>query len=127
LQNQINALKSKSDGIEAGAEVNVQSDWNVTDTTSDAYIKNKPGNASQSVAGLMSAADKKKLDGIAAGANSSTVSFSAAYTEGIKIGTITINGTSTDIYIPIWNGTLAEYNAITTKKEDFIYNIIDEQ
>lgn len=164
LQNQINALKSKSDGIQAGAEANVQSDWNVTDTLSDAYIKNKPGNASQSVAGLMSAADKKKLDGIAAGANSyslptasattlggvkvgsgltisngvlsvsgdisgggdgSTVSFSAVYTEGVKIGTITINGVSTDIYIPVWNGTLAEYNAIATKKEDFIYNIID--
>lgn len=29
-------------GVEAGAEVNVQSDWNVTSNTSDAYIKNKP-------------------------------------------------------------------------------------
>lgn len=28
--------------IAEGAEVNVQSDWNATDTTSDAYIKNKP-------------------------------------------------------------------------------------
>lgn len=35
-------LKSKLDGIASGAEVNVQSDWSVTDTTSDAYIKNKP-------------------------------------------------------------------------------------
>lgn len=34
--------KSKLDGIASGAEVNVQADWNVTDTTSDAYIKNKP-------------------------------------------------------------------------------------
>ena len=34
--------KNKLAGIAAGAEVNVQSDWNVTDTTSDAYIKNKP-------------------------------------------------------------------------------------
>ena len=34
--------KTKLDGIASGAEVNVQSDWNVTDTTSDAYIKNKP-------------------------------------------------------------------------------------
>lgn len=32
----------KLNGIAAGAEVNVQSDWNVTDSTSDAYIKNKP-------------------------------------------------------------------------------------
>lgn len=35
-------LKNKLDGIAAGAEVNVQSDWSVTSTTSDAYIKNKP-------------------------------------------------------------------------------------
>ena len=34
--------KNKLAGIASGAEVNVQSDWNVTDTTSDAYIKNKP-------------------------------------------------------------------------------------
>lgn len=36
------ALKTKLDGVAAGAEVNVQSDWNVTDTSSDAFIKNKP-------------------------------------------------------------------------------------
>ena len=34
--------KNKLDGIASGAEVNVQSDWNITDPTSDAYIKNKP-------------------------------------------------------------------------------------
>lgn len=36
------ALKNKLDGIAAGAEVNVQSDWNVTDNASDSFIKNKP-------------------------------------------------------------------------------------
>lgn len=34
--------KNKLAGIATGAEVNVQSDWSVTDTSSDAYIKNKP-------------------------------------------------------------------------------------
>lgn len=34
--------KTKLAGIAAGAEVNVQADWSVTSTTSDAYIKNKP-------------------------------------------------------------------------------------
>lgn len=34
--------KTKLSGIASGAEVNVQSDWNVSDNTSDAYIKNKP-------------------------------------------------------------------------------------
>ena len=34
--------KNKLNGIATGAEVNVQPDWNVTDPTSDAFIKNKP-------------------------------------------------------------------------------------
>ena len=42
-----NAYKSKLDSIAEGAEVNVQSDWNVSDTSSDAYIKNKPENLVQ--------------------------------------------------------------------------------
>lgn len=36
------ALLNKLNGIEAGAEVNVQADWNMTAPTSDAFIKNKP-------------------------------------------------------------------------------------
>ena len=35
-------LKDKLNGIATGAEVNVQSDWAVTSTSSDAFIKNKP-------------------------------------------------------------------------------------
>ena len=34
--------KTKLDTIQSGAEVNVQSDWNETNTSSDAYILNKP-------------------------------------------------------------------------------------
>ena len=34
--------KNKLSGIETGAEVNVQSDWNESDNTKDDYIKNKP-------------------------------------------------------------------------------------
>lgn len=34
--------KDKLEGIEAGAEVNVQPDWNEDDTDDDDYIKNKP-------------------------------------------------------------------------------------
>ena len=36
------AEQTKLAGIETGAEVNVQSDWSETDTSSDAYIQNKP-------------------------------------------------------------------------------------
>ena len=35
-------LKEKLDGIEEGAKVNVQADWNETDDTTDSFIKNKP-------------------------------------------------------------------------------------
>lgn len=35
-------LLEKLNGIEAGAEVNVQADWNVANSLSDAFIKNKP-------------------------------------------------------------------------------------
>ncbi|MFW6243347.1 MAG: hypothetical protein ACOC2W_04240, partial [bacterium] len=34
--------RTKLDGIESGAEVNVQSDWNETNTGVDSYIQNKP-------------------------------------------------------------------------------------
>lgn len=36
------ALLTKLNGISAGAEANVQSDWNESDSSSDAYIANKP-------------------------------------------------------------------------------------
>lgn len=36
------ALKAKLEGIQAGAEVNVQSDWNQSSNAADDYIKNKP-------------------------------------------------------------------------------------
>lgn len=53
------------------------------------------------------------------------VTFRAEFTSGVKIGTLTINGTAHDIYIPVWNGTLAQYNAISVKDSRFIYNIIE--
>ena len=37
-----NEFKSKLDSIENGAEVNVQSDWNESNSSNDAFIKNKP-------------------------------------------------------------------------------------
>lgn len=39
--------KNKLAGIANGANVNVQPDWNVTDTSSDAYIKNKPSKVTE--------------------------------------------------------------------------------
>lgn len=52
--------------------------------------------ATASTAGLLSATDKAKLDGITSSADS--VSFTANLTSGTKVGTITINGADTDLY-----------------------------
>lgn len=54
--------------------------------------------ATTSAAGLMSKDDKTKLDAITASADA--VSFSRSLTSGTKVGTITINGTGTDLYAP---------------------------
>ena len=81
-----------SDGIPVACKYNlntsVPADAKFTDTTYS--------NATQNSAGLMSASDKSKLDGIQNGADS--VSFTRNLTSGTKIGTITINGTGTDLY-----------------------------
>lgn len=57
----------------------------------------------------MSAADKTKLDDITTSADS--VSFTRSLTSGTKVGTITINGTSTDMYAP--TNTNTTYSAGT--------------
>ena len=43
--------KAKLDGIASGAEANVQSDWNQTNTSADDYIKNKPTFADVAMSG----------------------------------------------------------------------------
>lgn len=57
----------------------------VTFSTIANYVKSKIANATQSVAGYMSAADKKKLDGIATGAEVNQNAFAA-----VKVGSTTI-------------------------------------
>ena len=52
----------KLNGIETGAEVNVQADWNVTDTSSDSYIRNKPTIPE----GVTPSSTTPKMDGTAA-------------------------------------------------------------
>lgn len=42
LEQRVEVVEDKLDTIQEGAEVNVQSDWNETDPTSDSYIRNKP-------------------------------------------------------------------------------------
>ena len=98
--------KNKLSGIASGAEVNVQSDWNVTTTTSDAYIKNKPSiptatsdltNDSNFVSDASyvhtdnnyTTDEKSKLSGIAAGAEVNQNAFST-----VKVGTTSLTADS---------------------------------
>lgn len=102
---------AKLDGIQAGAEVNVNADWNAT--SGDAQILNKPtfvasvagtspivstggttptisiDAATTSTAGSMSAADKLKLDGIASGAEVNQNAYS-----NFVVGATTISANS---------------------------------
>ena len=54
--------------------------------------------ATTSANGFMSSTDKIKLDGIQA--NATAVAFTQSATSGNKVGSITINGTSADMYSP---------------------------
>jgi len=67
------AEKTKLAGIAAGAEVNVQADWTEADSSSDAYIANKPQNLVQDASYVhtdenFTSAEKTKLAGIETGA-----------------------------------------------------------
>lgn len=80
-------LKNKLNGIASGAEVNVQSDWNETNSSSDAYVKNKPENLVQDADYVHTDNNftdtlKNKLDNIASGA------------EVNAIETVKVNGTA---------------------------------
>ena len=112
------AEKQKLAGITAGAEPNVNADWNAT--SGDAQILNKPtnvsdftndtgfitasdipGNATTSSSGLMSAEDKTKLNGITAGAEVNQNAFS-----NIKVGTTTVAADAETDTFEIAAGTL---------------------
>lgn len=74
--------------------------------------------ATTTTAGLMSASDKTKLDGITASADA--VSFGQTLTTGTAIGTITINGTGTTLYAPTGSGGSGGSN-VTECNDSFSY------
>lgn len=69
------ADKTKLNGIAEGAEANVQSDWNEADSSSDAFIKNKPLYSLYS-----SSASYKVIASVTNTTTSSGVSWSLMYT-----------------------------------------------
>ena len=68
------ALKAKLEGVAAGAEVNVQSDWSQTDNSADDYIKNKP------TLGALAAKDDVAYGDLAAGLKGKIDNYDAART-----------------------------------------------
>lgn len=86
--NYTSAEKNKLAGIAAGAEVNVQADWNISDSSSDAFIKNKPQNLVQDANYVhtdnnYTTAEKTKLAGLE---NYELPQASANTLGGIKVG-----------------------------------------
>lgn len=89
---------AKTLNIKAGTNVSVTSDTSGNITISSTDTNTTYSAATQSAAGLMSAADKKKLDGVTD--NADAVSFTQSLTSGTQVGTITINGAATKLYAP---------------------------
>lgn len=89
---------AKTLNIKAGTNVSVISDTSGNITISSTDTNTTYSAATQSAAGLMSAADKKKLDDVTDSADA--ISFTQSLTTGTQVGTITINGTATKLYAP---------------------------
>jgi len=92
----IAADKSKLDGIAAGAQVNVATNLGYTTAASNGTVTSSTGTnatlpaATTSLAGLMTSADKTKLDGIATSANNySLPNASSTVYGGVKLGSDT--------------------------------------
>ena len=95
------ALKNKLDGISSNAEVNIQSDWNETNSSSDAFIKNKPSLFSGNYNDLSNKPTIPSVDGFIKNV-SLTSSNGMLYLVGasFKTGTTTsFTTSSTDVYM----------------------------
>lgn len=97
------AEQVKLEGIEKGAEVNVQSDWEAED--GDAFIRNKPGVATKEKDGFMSREDKSKLDGIDPGAEVN-VQPDWNQTDPTEDDYIKNKPDFADIYLPLAGGSM---------------------
>lgn len=111
---------TKLSGIQAGAEVNVQSDWNQTTTTADDYIKNKPSLAAVATSGAYA-----DLSGTP---NLATVATSGSYNDltnkptipTVNNATLTIqkNGTSVGTFTANASSNVTANITVPTKTSD---------
>ena len=103
------AYETKLGGIEAGAEVNVQSDWTEADSTSDAYIQNKPNLAIVATSGDYTDLSNTpsiptKVSDLTNDSGFTATSWNQIQQSGTKIAEIDIDGTTTDVYAPTGGG-----------------------
>lgn len=73
--------KDKLDGIEAGAEKNVQADWDQSNSSADDYIKNKPSIPAAQVQSDWDQSDSQAVDFIKNKPNLATVATSGSYND----------------------------------------------
>lgn len=99
--------KSKLEGIESGAQVNVQADWEEEDPNSDAYIANKPTVPAAQVnadweadSGVAEILNKPDLSIYAENKDLADVAFSGSYNDLIDKPTIPLEQVQVD-----WNQT----------------------
>jgi hypothetical protein len=103
--------EAKLAGIEAGAEVNVQADWNQSDSSADDYIKNKPSIPAAQVQSDWSQTDSNAVDYIKNKPTINNVPASTSADEG-KVLTVDSSGNpewedpAEELYI-FTNGTAA--------------------
>lgn len=80
---QLDAIKSKVDGIQSGAEVNVQSDWSAA--SGDAHILNKPSIYTQAQVDALIAAVKPKQLGTYGSSSLGTINSAGLYTDANNV------------------------------------------
>jgi len=97
--------KSKLAGIEAGAEVNVQADWNQATSTDDSYIKNKP------TLGTAAAADTTDFATAAQGTKADNAIPSSAKGVANGVAELDSNGKVPSAQLPSYVDDVLEYSA----------------
>ena len=116
------ADRNKLDGIAAGAQVNVPTNLSYNSAATNGVVVSSTGtnatipSASTSIAGLMSNADKVKLDGIAAGAQVN-VPTNLALINGTTAGPTITSSTGTNVVLPV--ASLAVAGVVTTGDQTF--------
>jgi hypothetical protein len=116
------ADKTKLDGIQTGAQVNVGTDLGITGTGDTRTITSSTGTnvtvpvATTATAGLMSLGDKTKLDGIQAGAQVN-IGTDLTVTNGTTAGPVINSSTGANATLPTASGTIS--GVVTTGAQTF--------